>query len=63
MQCLTQGRMSLAATHLSRSSAPLARIAEVAGYQTDAAYGRPPAAGTDRPAVELHSSDVAASHW
>jgi len=52
MQYLTQWRMLLAANLLSRSSAPLSRIAEDVGYQTDTAfsrafrreYGAPPAA-------------------
>jgi AraC-like DNA-binding protein len=52
MQYLTQWRMLLAANLLSRSSAPLAQIAEDVGYQTDTAfsrafrreYGAPPAA-------------------
>jgi AraC-like DNA-binding protein len=52
MQYLTQWRMLLAANMLSRSNAPLARIAEDVGYQTDTAfsrafrreYGAPPAA-------------------
>ncbi len=52
MQYLTQWRMLLAANHLCRSNAPLARIAEDVGYQTDTAfsrafrreYGSPPAA-------------------
>ena len=52
MQYLTQWRMMLAANLLSRSNAPLARIAEDVGYQTDTAfsrafrreYGQPPAA-------------------
>jgi AraC-like DNA-binding protein len=52
MQYLMQWRMLLAANLLSRSSAPLARIAEDVGYQTDTAfsrafrreYGTPPAA-------------------
>lgn len=52
MQYLTQWRMLLAANLLSRSNAPLARIAEDVGYQTDTAfsrafrreYGTPPAA-------------------
>jgi AraC-like DNA-binding protein len=52
MQYLTQWRMLLAANLLSRSNAPLARIAEDVGYQTDTAfsrafrreYGCPPAA-------------------
>ncbi|HEY6132888.1 MAG TPA: AraC family transcriptional regulator [Rubrivivax sp.] len=52
MQYLTQWRMLLAANMLSRSNAPLARIAENVGYQTDTAfsrafrreYGSPPAA-------------------
>ena len=40
MQYLTQWRMLLAANILSRSSAPLARIAEDVGYQTDTAFSR-----------------------
>ena len=52
MQYLTQWRMLLAANLLCRSNAPLARIAEDVGYQTDTAfsrafrreYGAPPAA-------------------
>ncbi|WP_077001362.1 AraC family transcriptional regulator [Variovorax sp. KK3] len=52
MQYLTQWRMLMAANLLSRSNAPLARIAEDVGYQTDTAfsrafrreYGCPPAA-------------------
>lgn len=52
MQYLTQWRMLLAANLLSTSNAPLARIAEEVGYQTDTAfirafrreYGQPPAA-------------------
>jgi AraC-like DNA-binding protein len=52
MQYLTQWRMMLAANLLVGSSAPLARIAEEVGYQTDTAfsrafrreYGTPPAA-------------------
>jgi AraC-like DNA-binding protein len=52
IQYLTQWRMLLAANLLCRSNAPLARIAEDVGYQTDTAfsrafrreYGTPPAA-------------------
>ncbi len=52
MQYLTQWRMLLAANLLCQSNAPLARIAEDVGYQTDTAfcrafrrvYGSPPAA-------------------
>jgi AraC-like DNA-binding protein len=52
MHYLTQWRMLLAASLLCRSNAPLARIAEDVGYQTDTAfsrafrreYGAPPAA-------------------
>ena len=40
MQYLTQWRMLLAANLLSRSNAPLARIAEDVGYQTDSAFSR-----------------------
>ena len=71
MQYLTQWRMLLAANLLCRSNAPLARIAEDVGYQTDTAfsrafrreYGLPPSAwrrsqlarGQDRP-VNLQES-------
>ncbi len=52
MQYLAQWRMLLASNLLARSNAPLARIAEEVGYQTDTAfsrafrreYGLPPAA-------------------
>jgi AraC-like DNA-binding protein len=40
MQYLTQWRMQLAAKLLTRSDAPLARIAEDVGYQTDTAFSR-----------------------
>lgn len=40
MQCLTQWRMLLATNLLCRSNAPLARIAEEVGYQTDTAFVR-----------------------
>lgn len=40
MQYLTQWRMLLAANLLCGSSAPLARIAEDVGYQTDTAFSR-----------------------
>ena len=62
MEYLTQWRMMLAANLLRRSNAPLARIAEDVGYQTDTAfirafrreYGMPPATW------RRHRSDVAA---
>jgi len=40
MQYLTQWRMLLASNLLCRSNAPLARIAEDVGYQTDTAFSR-----------------------
>jgi AraC-like DNA-binding protein len=40
IQYLTQWRMLLAANLLSRSNAPLARIAEDIGYKTDTAFSR-----------------------
>ena len=40
IQYLTQWRMMLAANLLTRSTAPLARIAEDVGYQTDTAFSR-----------------------
>jgi AraC-like DNA-binding protein len=59
MQYLAQWRMLLASNLLVRSNAPLARIAEQVGYQTDTAfsrafrreYGMPPAAWRRRQAV------------
>ena len=61
IQYLTQWRMLLAANLLARSNAPLARIAEDVGYQTDTAfsrafrreYGAPPAAWRRRQGVGL----------
>ncbi len=58
MQYLAQWRMLLATNLLARSNAPLARIAEEVGYQTDTAfsrafrreYGLPPAAWRRRQA-------------
>jgi AraC-like DNA-binding protein len=52
IQYLTQWRMVLASNLLARSSAPMTRIAEAVGYQTDTAFsrafrrefGQPPAA-------------------
>jgi AraC-like DNA-binding protein len=40
MQYLTQWRMLLASNLLTRSNAPLSRIAEEVGYQTDTAFSR-----------------------
>jgi AraC-like DNA-binding protein len=40
IQYLTQWRMVLASNLLAHSSAPLARIAEAVGYQTDTAFSR-----------------------
>jgi AraC-like DNA-binding protein len=59
MAYLTQWRMLLAANLLARSNAPMARIAEDVGYQTDTAfsrafrraYGAPPAAWRKRQAA------------
>jgi AraC-like DNA-binding protein len=64
MEYLTQWRMVLAANLLSRSNAPLARIAEDVGYRTDTAfirafrreYGMPPAAWRRRQATNQHLS-------
>ncbi len=52
IQYLTQWRMVLASNLLARSSAPMTRVAEAVGYQTDTAFsrafrrefGQPPAA-------------------
>ena len=66
MQYLTQWRMVLAANLLCRSNAPLSRIAEDVGYQTDTAfsrafrreYGEPPASWRrNRAAEALPSSE------
>jgi AraC-like DNA-binding protein len=67
MQYLTQWRMVLAANLLCRSDAPLARIAEDVGYQTDAAfsrafrreYGAPPAAWRRRQSASVPATDPA----
>jgi len=63
MQYLTQWRMLLAANLLCRSNAPLARIAEDVGYQTDTAFSRafrrefgaPPAAWRRSRSVRDHA--------
>lgn len=63
MQYLTQWRMLLAANLLCRSNAPLARIAEDVGYQTDTAFirafrrefGAPPAAWRRTQATRAHA--------
>jgi AraC-like DNA-binding protein len=63
MQYLTQWRMLLAANLLCRSNAPLARIAEDVGYQTDTAFirafrrefGAPPAAWRRTQASRAHT--------
>jgi AraC-like DNA-binding protein len=60
MQYLIQWRMMLAANLLCRSKAPLSRIAEDVGYQTDTAfirafrreYGVPPATWRRRRAAQ-----------
>ena len=62
MQYLTQWRMLLAANLLCRSNAPLARIAEDVGYQTDTAFirafrrefGSPPAAWRRSQSIREH---------
>jgi len=67
MQYLAQWRMLLATNLLTQSNAPLARIAEDVGYQTDTAfsrafrreYGLPPAAWRRR---QLGSSEVQPEH-
>jgi AraC-like DNA-binding protein len=53
MQYLTQWRMLLAANLLSRSSAPLSRIAEDVGYQTDTAFSRAFPPGVRRTSRDL----------
>ena len=66
MQYLTQWRMLLAANLLRSSSAPLARIAEDVGYQTDTAFSRafrrefgsPPAAWRRRKSRQEGAPDV-----
>ena len=64
MMYLTQWRMLLAANLLCRSNAPLARIAEDVGYQTDTAFSRafrrefgmPPATWRRQQAAQAHPS-------
>jgi AraC-like DNA-binding protein len=64
MEYLTQWRMLLAGNLLSRSNAPLARIAEDVGYQTDTAfirafrreYGMPPATWRRRQSTGVHAT-------
>ncbi len=66
MQYLTQWRMLLAANLLCRSNAPLARIAEDVGYQTDTAFSRafrrefgaPPAAWRRRQSTPATAGSV-----
>jgi AraC-like DNA-binding protein len=63
MQYLTQWRLLLAANLLCRSNAPLARIAEDVGYQTDTAfsrafrraYGSPPATWRRSQSTRAHA--------
>jgi AraC-like DNA-binding protein len=66
MQYLAQWRMLLATNLLVRSNAPLARIAEEVGYQTDTAfsrafrreYGMPPAAWRRNHTVHAAATDA-----
>jgi len=70
MQYLAQWRMTVAAHLLCRSDAPLARIAEDVGYQTDTAfsrafrreYGVPPAAWRRRQAKTVDEGAEASHH-
>jgi len=65
IQYLTQWRMVLASNLLARSSAPLDRIAEAVGYQTDTAFsrafrrefGQPPAAWRRAKALARQRAD------
>ena len=71
MQYLTQWRMLLAANLLCRSNAPLARIAEDVGYQTDTAFSRafrrefgaPPAAWRRRQSTPAASGRARSPPW
>jgi AraC-like DNA-binding protein len=64
MEYLTQWRMVLAASLLTRSNAPLAQIAEDVGYRTDTAfirafrreYGVPPAAWRRRQSTDSRAT-------
>jgi AraC-like DNA-binding protein len=58
MQYLTQWRMLLAANLLCRSNAPLARIAEDVGYQTDTAFSR-----AFRPSTARRHQRGAGANW
>ncbi len=70
MQYLTQWRMLLATNLLCRSNAPLARIAEDVGYQTDTAFSRafrrefgmPPATWRRNQAINGHASATSVKH-
>ena len=70
MQYLAQWRMTVAAHLLCRSDAPLARIAEDVGYQTDTAFSRafrrefgvPPAAWRRRQAKTVDEGAEASRH-
>lgn len=70
MQYLTQWRMLLATNLLCRSNAPLARIAEDIGYQTDTAFSRafrrefgmPPATWRRIQAINGQATAASAKH-
>ena len=70
MQYLTQWRMLLATNLLCRSNAPLARIAEDIGYQTDTAFSRafrrefgmPPATWRRNQAINGQATAASAKH-
>jgi AraC-like DNA-binding protein len=62
MQYLTQWRMLLASNLLSRSNAPLARIAEDVGYKTDTAFSRAFRREFGAPPAEWRRSQSAREH-
>jgi AraC-like DNA-binding protein len=62
MQYLTQWRMLLAANLLRRGNAPLARVAEEVGYQTDTAFSRAFRREFGLPPVAWRRNQAALSH-
>jgi AraC-like DNA-binding protein len=62
MQYLTQWRMLLAANLLSGSNAPLIRVAEEVGYQTDTAFSRAFSREYGMPPAKWRRTQMSVSH-